>query len=534
MLLKNLAELSQNFPEIEVKSKLLEPLEKLYPQTKTGKYFTLSLTVSIIFFILILLLLLAASNELTDALTYSIFSGLIIFLFLISLPSFELKTKTKKMEAEMPFLLRTIGMLRNMKIPFIRCLAMAAEEESEMAEEIKKIINDVNRGITLEKSFSRFATLFSSYSIKRALAQILSAYEVGSSGTEMKRIGDELLAVQQHELRESASKNAIFGMLFIMTTAILPTFFIIYVLVGNYSGGTFLDDLTIALALLIVFPAISAALLLLSKSMVPYSPLMPKKSAPPVGLIIGAGLFIISSLLNDSIINVVGVLLGLIIMGASIYKDYKKEKRIEEIEQYLPDALFSIAALPKSAKIEKIFEVMASGGYKALSEEAIIAKRQLNTNINTDKVLEDFWKRNESPALKKVCMMIKHAYDTNSVEQLHFIAEDILKNFEIKRERAALMSMQKYTILFGGLIIPFILKISLSLIGSIATFIIENSTIATAKLNFITSLIPAYLIIYALIASLYVADIEGRKSRGAVYFVLLSFASMLVFTFVNF
>lgn len=534
MLLKNLVEISQGFPELQVESKILEPLEKLYPEAKKGKYFMLSLSISFIL-ALFLFFLFATMMEMGDSATYAALSGLFFLLFILLLPSFELKTKTKRMEAEMPFVLRTVGMFRNMKIPFVRCLAMAADEDSEISTELKKIINEVNRGVSLERALARFASLFSSYSIKRSLAQILSAYETGSSGDEMKRIGDELLAVQQHELRESASRNALFGMLFIMSTAILPSFFVIYVMVSNYGmGAAILDDLTIAVALLVVFPAISASLLLMSKSMVPYNPLLPKGSGVSPSLLAGAFLFIGSFLLNDPVLNIVGVVAAIAIMGWTIYKDYKKEKKIEEIEQYLPDALFSIAALPKSAKMEKIFDVMASGGYKALSEEALVAKRQLATNISSDKVLEDLWKRNQSPALKKVCIMVKHAYDTNSVEQLHSIAEDMLKNFEIRRDRAALMSMQKYTILFGGLIIPFILKTAISLIGSLAGLIVENAANATEKLVYINSLIPAYLVLYALISSVYVADIEGKKSRAAIYFIALSIASILIYNFVSF
>lgn len=534
MLLKSIVEISESLPGVGLESRMLDPLVKLYPEASKEKYAGAVLLFSAVFAIFSFIILIPFQLDLMLFLALILVAGLSAFLFFLALPSLELRRRTKLMEAEMPFVLRTIGMLRNMKISFIKCLQMAADEGTEISAALKEIVRDVNMGITLEKSFARFASLFSSYTIKRALSQILSAYEVGTSGTEMRRIGDELLSVQQHELRESASKNAIFGMLFIMSAAILPTFFVIYVMLGGYGVGGVFDRFTIFLALLLLFPAISALILIISKATVPYSPLMPKTSVLDAGVMACAGLFVISFLMEDEAIRLIVAFAAVALLLWRTYENYKKESRTEEIERYLPDAVFSVAALPKSAKMEKIFDVIAQGGYKALSEEALTAKRQLASNIGSDSVLEDLWERNNSPALKKVCVMLRHAYDTNSIDQLHSIAEDLLKNFEIRRERAALMSMQKYTIMFGALIIPFILKIALSLVGSLTGFFAENNTAVGEIISYVFSIIPAYLIMYSLISSFYIADIEGKKSRSALYFLLLSAISILVFIFFSF
>jgi len=534
LILEKIVENIGFFPEIEIESKALKALKKLYPEVNEYKYLGAAAIISFVFAFITLLVFTIAGMEVETALISTLAVLLVLLGFLLALPSFELKKKINVMEAEMPFALRTVGMLRNMKIPFVKCLGMAAEEEGEISREFRAIVNDVGTGITLEKSFSRFATTFSSYPIKRAISQILSAYEVGSSGTEMRRIGDELLAVQQHEIKEHSSKSAIFGMLYIMTSAILPTFFIVYVLLGNFGiGGEGLGKEAIAIALLLIFPLMGVLLLVVSKASVPYSPLASKRSVIDVGVILPAMVFIVSFLIENDIMRISGLAIGAAAMLWIVYNNYKKEKRIEELEQYLPDALFSVSALPKSTKMEKIFETIENGGYGALSEEASKAKRQLKMNVKVDIVLDDLWKRNESPALKKVCTMLKHAYNTNSLDQLHFIAEDLLKNFEIKRERANLMSMQKYTILFGGFIIPMILKIAMSLIGNLIQFFAEAPN-ATDIVLYVIGLIPAYLVVYSLISSFYIADIEGRKSKAALYFLMLVAVSLAVFNFISF
>jgi Flp pilus assembly protein TadB len=532
LFLRKLVDNLEAFPEIEMESSSLKSLNKIFPEANEHKYLGACIILSVLLGLLSLFSFLLIGIDIESSAIYSFAFFAVIFAFLFFLPSFELGRRTRLVEAEMPFALRTIGMLRNMNIQFIKCLSMAAEEESEIATELRMIVSDVSSGVTLERAFSKFAAIFSSYPIKRAISQIISAYELGSSGTEMRRIGDELLAVQQHQLRESASRSAIFGMLFIMASAILPTFFLVYALLGDFGIGTSMSQEMTALALLLIFPAICVLLLLVSKASVPYSPLASKTNVIDIKVLVPALAIAASFLISDTLVRIAAFAVCGIVLFWFIYASYKREKRTEEIEQFLPDALFSVSALPKSAKMERIFELIEHGGYGALSEEAAKANRQLNMNVKPDIVLDDLWKRNESPALKKVCIMLKHAYNTNSLDQLHFIAEDLLKNFEIRRERASLMSMQKYTILFGGVIIPLILKIALSLIGSLSQFLPSPEAAADA-LAYVVSLIPAYLVIYAIISSFYIADIEGRKSRAAIYFLILAVVSILVFNFVS-
>ena len=95
------------------------------------------------------------------------------------------------------------------------------------------------------------------------------------------------------------------------------------------------------------------------------------------------------------------------------------------------------------------------------------------------------------------------------------------------------MSMQKYTVLFGAVLIPMILKIALSLMGSMMDFF-DDSAAAAGLLEYTNSVIPGYLVLYALISSFYAADIEGKKSMAAIYFLGMVIVSILIFTMVSF
>jgi hypothetical protein len=106
---------------------------------------------------------------------------------------------------------------------------------------------------------------------------------------------------------------------------------------------------------------------------------------------------------------------------------------------------------------------------------------------------------------------------------LALIAEDILSALEMRRERESLLSMQKYTLIFGALLIPFIIGSTLALSSEIATL---NGAPSPAGIG---STAISYLAIYAFLSAAFISYSEGRPSSFMKYFALLSLASMALF-----
>jgi hypothetical protein len=52
--------------------------------------------------------------------------------------------------------------------------------------------------------------------------------------------------------------------------------------------------------------------------------------------------------------------------------------------------------------------------------------------------------------------------------------------------------------------------------------------------SFASTIVPAYLVIYSMIASVAIADSEGKGSLGAVYFAVLCVLSLSAFLFISF
>jgi len=459
---------------------------------------------------------------------YALLAFAVFFGFFLFCPRMEMDKRAAEIESELPFFLRSLGMLIEMGIPFQKALVIAAKGHGILQEEIRRITEDTENGMSLQRAFSSLGR-YRSLNIKRAVSQVISAYEVGSSGREMKRIGDELLSIQKHRLKEYSAKSAMIGLLLIISAAVMPTFFLVYAVAGRFAFGTSISNEQIAFAMLVLFPLISVFILLMSKSIMPRSAFSGKRNFDP-GLVAPGAIFVLGFLAFPGL-WIAFMLIGTATAGFLIYRNYETEKKTESIEEHLPDALFSVSGMPKSAKPEDIFRIIEKGGYGALSEEAGKSGRQIEKNVGIGPVIEDLWKRNPSMMLKRACVMLEEMVHTNSLGKLSMLAEDIISAFQIKREQAQLFSLQKYTLIFGGFLVPLILKVTIYLLENMSG-LLEESAVSDA-VAFSASVIPPYLIIYSTIASVAIAEAEGKRSSAPVYLLALSAASLLTFSFIS-
>ncbi|MBU0532271.1 hypothetical protein KKB44_02135 [Candidatus Micrarchaeota archaeon] len=490
------------FPAIEIKSRCNKPLKSL--GINPAKYMGMAILMSVIISVLSLLFLEILFVPLVFA---------IIFGFFLILPEIELRKRTAQMETEMPFFLRNMGMFLEMGISFERALELASEGKLKV-------------DITVQKTLSSFAAS-NSLIIKRVASQLISAYEIGSSGNEMKKIGDELLYIEQHKLKQYSAKSAMFGLMFIISTAIFPTFFLVYAVIGRVAFNTEISNTEVMLAMLIVFPLISAAIIMVSKASMPHS-VLSKGTGFDVKFIL-PGLIFIGGFIVPGI-QLIALAFGIGMGAYFVYTNYNIEKKREEIEEMLPDALFAVSGMPKATKPERIFEKLENG-FGALSEEAKTSRRQLDMNLRIDVVLDDLWQRNNSEVLKRVCKMMRHMVHTNKLNRLDMLADDIIRYFQIKRERSQVFALQKYTLLFGAVLVPLIMNSTLHLLESMGG-LLDDSSVAEA-VSFSSSIVPPYLILYAVICSAAIADAEEKKSTAALYFLGMAAIGLFTFHFIS-
>ncbi len=461
--------------------------------------------------------LLPAGGPLT--LPFALLAFAAAFGFVLLVPLLEARRRRAAMEAQMPLYLRSAGMFIGMGIPFRRALGMACGDD-ELGMEMRSALRGADCGMSLQKALGGIAITYGSTPMKRAVAQLIMAYESGASGGEIMRIGDDMMQAESGRSRELSARCAVFGLMFMMSSAIFPTFFLVYSIAGG--AGQLSEPWKVRLAMLVVFPLISALILALSKASMPQAAggggLDLVLLAP--GLALAAG-FAVFPQYGAAIILACGVLGAALAAG-----HYRRERRTEEIERNLPDALLSVCGMPGSSGPEKVFGVMEEGGFGALSDEAAKSRRQLEMNNNLDAVLEDLWRRNRSPLLKRAAVMLGQMVSTHSLERMGMLADDMLRGFQAARERRALFAMQKYTLIAGSILIPLILGMALGLVAGIA-----GDSAAAAEAG---ALVPAYLVVYSVMAAIAIADGEGKGSSAAIYSVGLSAVSLVAFHFINF
>ena len=521
------SQISSYCPDIELKSSSLKSIELLHLEIEPAQYMGMALFFSISFSVMVTIAALISQHAL--AIPLGLISFAISFGFFLILPEIEMRKRNVEIEAEVPFFLRTFGLLLEIGIPFQRAISIASQEERTIQKEMKFVLNNIKNGMNVVSALSSFATSVNSLTVKRAITQLLSVYETGGRGYELKKIGDDMLSVERYRLKEYSARSAMFGLLFIMSSAILPTFFLVYVVLGRFVLDTRIDDLQIAIALLVIFPLISILIMALSKLTMPSSIFSNKNNFDMTFLL--PGIVFIGGFTLVPKFQAIFFVCGGLIAAYLGYTNYKKDRIVEEIEQQLPDALFSLSSMPKSTRPEYIFESIENGGTGALSKEAAKSKRQLSMNIKIDDVLDDLWKRNCSSMLKRTCLMIKQMIATNSLDRLSMLADDIIAIFQIKRERSQIFALQKYTLIFGAFLIPLIIKMTLHLLESMSGLF--NDATVSETIAFAASVVPPYLVIYAMICSASIADAEGKKSVATIYFLVLALIGLLTFHFIN-
>ncbi|MFH2105934.1 MAG: type II secretion system F family protein [Candidatus Micrarchaeota archaeon] len=506
-MLNNLVAIGRYFPPLN--------LIKINHVEDSKRYGTMALFVS-----LVLATLVFTFSDLVA----SIVAFSFIFIIIAKMPQMEYERRNRQMEAEMPFMLRSIGTLLNMNIPFKKAMEMSAVSDSYLDQEIQAMCLESEHGIPISKAINSMARQMKSNDTRTALSQLITAYETGGKGNEIRRIANDMLSKQRHRIKEYVSASSIFGLLFIASSALLPTFFVIVSSLGSSPLGIETSGFSVRAIMLLIIPLISLLILQLMKMNEPVQVFERKNNDKRFAIIL---LPILGYIVFPEI--------GYLFLGATIavciaifYPTYSKEKRIEGIENALPNALMASSSLPKSATLEEVFNVFENEGMP-LSEEAEISLRQLKSNMSEDKVLDDFKERNKGPLVERVANALKHSLDCGNVKRINETAEDLLEFNSISNERKAMVSMQKYTLFFGVLLIPMILKSVTKILDSIGETLLSN----TGTIHEIQQVIPAYIIIYAALVSYYSSDIDKKRSSLFIYFSILSILGIAAYYFID-
>ncbi|MBI5223426.1 type II secretion system F family protein [Candidatus Micrarchaeota archaeon] len=444
-------------------------------------------------------------------------------LLILSLPYLRWKNKVLAIENELPLFLSLFSTYLELGLDFNGALERCADEFAIIGPMMNSLLNQSKAGISIRPLLAKWALTFDSYLIKRATGVLLSAYESGSMSLAIKKIASDMMSVQSVRMREAASKVSIFTLIFVCVLAIVPTFLLIYSLLGFAKVG----KLEIELSFLLVFPLVGVVLLLVSRSLIPKTILSSSTSSGFNGYLLLAPLLVLVFHFLLPSFLLVGIVVAILIPLILSHSDFFESRKIEEMERFLPDALLSISALPKGSKLESIFVSMSQSGFGVLSIESKRSLSQLQSNLKAQSVLDDFYARNPSPTIGLALKSLSQMLSLGNFDRVSLVARDILEIEQLKKERSSLLSMQKYTIVLGAVLIPLIMKTVLGLFSNTTNSVLFDG--ASSSVSLVASLLPSYFVIYGAISALAISSFEERRSLSPLYFAFLSLLSLLTF-----
>ncbi len=202
------------------------------------------------------------------------------------------------------------------------------------------------------------------------------------------------------------------------------------------------------------------------------------------------------------------------------FRSFKGQSKIREVDSALPAALFSIASFPRGAPFDKVLLEVAASTPRHLRVLLQDASGCLASGMAFPLVMARMRSRCPSALLARVTGLLESAYgsgaDLSGVYRK--VAEDAYEFSRLEAERAQAFAVQKYTLFSGVVVVP-------ALLGFLFSWASGDSPFTQAVfLGF-----QVYLFFFGLLASLFIAVVEGSPKRWLSYAIFLVPVAFIVF-----
>jgi pilus assembly protein TadC len=212
------------------------------------------------------------------------------------------------------------------------------------------------------------------------------------------------------------------------------------------------------------------------------------------------------------------------------YIQYLEEKTLREKEKLMPDVLLHASSFPKGISTVEIIKHLSNTKFKLISNEFKRVEREIRKGASVSEALSNFKKRNKSRIISRAINLLIQGHESGAEmsEVFRETAQNILETQGIIRERNSALTIEKYTLLFaGGIIVPLILGLLTALIQGFDFNALKELSIGLSKQNRKELLSSAmlgnqvYIIEYAIIASIFVANMENNSRKALIYSLIL-------------
>ena len=179
------------------------------------------------------------------------------------------KSKVKRIEKEMPFILRNFATLLDAGLSFEKAIGKIAFSEYDCSSEFLRIKNEIDLGESVPAALQHFSKRSNSKLITRTINLLISAYINGENIKILKKVADEQSSLIQNKLKEYNEKLAFYSLAIIGASAVLPAFAQGLLIIGSAFMDLGISELDSFLLIVVIFPLINLVIFWISVSKKP-------------------------------------------------------------------------------------------------------------------------------------------------------------------------------------------------------------------------------------------------------------------------
>lgn len=178
--------------------------------------------------------------------------SLIFLFFFITYPGYLAKKRGKQIESELVFALRDMSLEVVSGSTFFSAIeGVGSGGYGILSEEFKKIMNEVNGGMSLDRAMEKLALETTSTDLKNIIFEINTSLKAGTSmeGT-LNIITDDLKTCQIDQIKNYSQELSMLSLIYLLFAVVIPAIGLTFLTILSSFGGI---ELTEDMLMVVVF-----------------------------------------------------------------------------------------------------------------------------------------------------------------------------------------------------------------------------------------------------------------------------------------
>lgn len=229
------------------------------------------------------------------------------------------------------------------------------------------------------------------------------------------------------------------------------------------------------------------------------------------------------------------ILIPFVFIVACFWELYRFEARKRGMEEEIPNALLYASSLPKGTTATEMARALEGAKFGLLSYELGKAGKEIERGSSPENALMGIAERNKSMALRRTMSLLAQGESSGAEMSKVYreSAEDLLEMRNVARERLAMTTVQKYTLLAAaGFVVPVVLGLVGGMAGKMDSLSIGELLEREGSENLFGAAMLAnvvYLAEFSVMAAVFVGLLEGNLKKAVLYAMFLLPASFAVY-----